>query len=136
MELLQRLSRVGVDDDVVRTALDDLERVGLVDDVAFARELVESRAGHRLEGDRAIRAALRAKGVDAAVGEAALSEVGGGDEEARALELAEQRARRLTGIPPERAYARLLSFLQRRGYGYGLASSAARRALAIEAEAD
>ncbi len=127
---------MGVGDDDVRSALEDLERVGLVDDAAFARELVESRAGHRLEGDRAIRSALRSKGVDPAVGEAALAEIGGGDEEARAFELAELRARRLSGLPPERAYPRLLSFLQRRGYGYGLASGAARRALAIDGTRD
>ena len=136
MELQQRLARVGVDDEAVRGALEDLERVGLIDDVAFARELVESRAGHRLEGDRAIRSALRAKGVDAAIGEAALIESGGENEEARAAALAEQRAGRLSGLPAEKAYARLLSFLQRRGYGYGVASAAARRALAIQAEPD
>lgn len=135
-ELLDRLSRIGVDEGAVGAALEDLERVGLVDDAAFARQVVEWRAGGRLEGDRAVRAALRAKGVDPAVGEAALHDVAPTDEEARALELAERRARRLSGLPPERAYARLLSFLQRRGYAYGRASAAARRALAIEADAE
>jgi regulatory protein len=130
-ELAERLSRIGTDPDILRQALADLERVGLIDDAAFARDLVESRTQNRLEGDRAVRAALWAKGIAPELVDGALAEVGTSDQE-RADELARKRALRLQGLPPERAYARLLGLLQRRGHGYAVASSAARRALRVE----
>lgn len=134
-ELTDRLLRIGTEPDVVDGVLADLERVGLVDDRAFARDLVAARAEGRLEGSRAIRSALHAKGVPADVAEAAMAE-GGAPEEERAHELARRRAGRLRSLPPEKAYARLMGLLQRRGHGYGVASAAARRALAIDPAED
>jgi regulatory protein len=134
-ELADRLSRIGTDPEILDGVLADLERVGLVDDDAFARELIAARMGGRLEGDRAVRAALRAKGLDPHLVERSIAEAGG-DEQARADELARARAPRLAALPPERAYARLLGLLQRRGHGYGVASSAVRRALSIDRPED
>jgi regulatory protein len=132
---VDRLERAGLDADVVERAVADLERVGLVDDDAFARELVAARTNGRFEGDRAVRAALRAKGIDPGLAERSIEEAGL-DEQTRAEELARRRAPRLANLPPERAYGRLVSLLQRRGHGYAVAATAARRALAIEADAE
>jgi regulatory protein len=63
---------------------------------------------------------------------AAAIEEFGGDEDARALELARARARRLGSLPPERAYARLVGLLARRGYPHAVARQAARRALEVD----
>lgn len=105
----------------------DLEAAGLVDDERFARELVADRAAHRLAGNRGIRAALRQKGVAAEVAERALE--GAGDEEARALSLAEAKAARMWGLDPDAAYRRLFGLLVRRGFPPALASQASREAL-------
>ena len=128
-ELRRRLLAAGFEPADVATALEDLERAGLVDDARFARELVRDQAGRRLAGDRAIRAALRQKGVALVVAEDALQEAGGDDAD-RARELAESRVRRLTGLSPEVAYRRLFGLLVRRGYGPGVAREASRAVLA------
>jgi regulatory protein len=127
-ELRSRLRRAGFELPEIETALEDLEAAGLVDDERFAAELVRDRAGRRLAGPRAIRAALREKGVSADATERAMAEVEG-DERERALRLAETRASRLAGLAPEAAYRRLVGLLQRRGYGFDLARWAATQAL-------
>lgn len=130
-ELRSRLLRAGFDTAQVEGELERLEAVGLVDDVDFARRVVEHEVSARLSGRRAIVNRLAAKGVDRATIERTLEEVGVPDEE-RALELARGRARRLGGLRPERAYPRLVAFLTRRGYEPALASSAARAALDVQ----
>ena len=64
--------------------------------------------------------------------ERALAGLGAEDEETRVLELARSRTSRLAGLPPEKAFARLVSFLARRGYAPDLARRAARTALAVD----
>jgi regulatory protein len=117
----------GFDEPDVDGALIDLEAAGLVEDARFAFELVRHQAGRRLAGDRAIREALRAKGVSPDVVEEAVQAAG--DEAARAFELAERRARRLSHLPPESAYRRLLGLLTRRGYPFEIAREACESAL-------
>ncbi len=134
-ELRDRLHRAGFSEDAIAPVMEGLTRVGLVDDRAFARELAEFRFRGRLEGSRAVRTALWQKGLAPDVIDAAVAEAEGEeDEDARAGELARSRVGRLRSEPPEKAYARLLGFLQRRGYGYGPASRAARLALALDAD--
>jgi regulatory protein len=125
-ELRTRLLRAGFDSDQVTEALAGLEAAGLIDDERFAAELVRSQAG-RLSGARAIRHALRLRGVAPDVAEAAL--VQAGDEFDKAVELARRRASRMRGLPPDVAARRLSGLLLRRGYGYDLAASAVRAAL-------
>jgi regulatory protein len=127
-ELRRRLTLAGYETEEIDLALSDLEQAGLVEDVRFARELVRDQASRKLAGDRAIRSALRQKGIASEVVEAALDEAG--DEAERAEALAESRARRLGHLPPEVAYRRVFSLLVRRGYGSSLAREVSRRALA------
>jgi len=119
----------------VAEVLGRLEAVGLVDDRAFARSLAEHAFGNRRAGERSVRAALSGKGVAPEAVAAAIEEFGG-DEEARAFELARTRALRLGSLPPERAYARLVGLLARRGYAHAVARHAARRALDVDAPDD
>ena len=107
-----------------------LERVGLVDDEAFARQFAEHRFGSRKEGSRAVAQGLRAAGIESSLAEA-VSHQATEDDEERAAELARSRVSRLSGVTPEKAFARLSSLLMRRGYGPQIARSAARKALEI-----
>jgi regulatory protein len=133
-ELRDRLARAGFQDEEIEHTLVDLERVGLVDDERFARELVKDQATRRSAGDRAIRAALRQRGVDQDTADRALE--GTMDEEARAFELADRQANRLRGVPIEAAHRRILGQLMRRGYPPAMAREATRRALAERSDAD
>ena len=113
--------------------LQRLERVGLVDDRAFARQYAEHRFGTRKEGSRGVMQGLRAAGIAPALA-ASVAEEAPDDDEERAADLARSRASRLRGVPPEKAFARLSSLLMRRGYGPEIARSAAREALEIVAD--
>jgi regulatory protein len=126
-ELRQRLRQAGFEQEEIEGALVDLEQMGLVDDERFAREFVRDRVTTRLAGRRAIKAALRQKGVGADVADLALTEAG--DDAENAAELAARKAARLVNLPPEVAYRRLYSLLLRRGYGHGVAVRACSEAL-------
>jgi len=126
-ELRRRLVRAGFDADDVETTLAGLEASGLIEDGRFAREVVRHQTGSRLAGDRAIREALRAKGVAPDVVERAVGEAG--DESERALDLAQRRAPKLASLGPEQAHRRLFGLLMRRGYPVDVAREATREAL-------
>lgn len=129
-ELERRLLAAGFEPEEVEDVLVRLERVGLVDDDAFARQYAEQRFGSRKEGSRAVARGLRAAGIAPSLAEAA-SQGAPEDEEERAADLARSRVSRLAGVAPEKAFARLSSLLMRRGYGPEMARSAARKALEI-----
>jgi regulatory protein len=126
----RRLLAARFEADEVQDVLTRLERVGLIDDEAFARQYAEHRFGARKEGSRAVAQGLRAAGIAPALAEMAAEGAPDEDEE-RAAELARSRATRLAGVAPEKAFARLSSLLMRRGYGPQIARSAARKALEI-----
>jgi regulatory protein len=131
-ELERRLVRAGFDrDDEVTPELRRLERVGLIDDEAFARAVAEHGFGARGEGRRAVGARLRAAGIAPETSEAILEERSADEEPELALDLARRRAPRLTQLPTPTAFHRLTSFLVRRGYAPEVARGAARRALGI-----
>jgi regulatory protein len=123
-----RLRSAGFDAEMVAEELVRLQEVGLLDDERFAQEFAEHALGRRLSGRRAVASSLAAKGVSRPLIERALQDLGG-DEDARAAELARSRASRLLGVAPEVAYRRLVSFLARRGYEGSVARRAAASAL-------
>lgn len=130
-ELESRLRQAGFEQAEVSSELDRLEEVGLLDDGAFARELADHHVTARGSGRRAVAGALAAKGVSRHTIEETLADLEGNEAE-RALEVARDRARRLTSLRPEVAYGRLVSFLARRGYDGGTSREAARTALDLD----
>jgi regulatory protein len=131
-ELERRLLSAGFEASEVADVLTRLERVGLVDDEAFARQMADHQFGTRRAGSRAVTRGLLAKGIAPELA-ARVAEQGRCDEEARALELARSRALRLGGVEQFKAFGRLSSFLMRRGYPPEVARSAARTALEVDA---
>jgi regulatory protein len=130
-ELERRLLGARFEPGEVEDVLVRLERVGLVDDEAFARQFAEHRFGSRKEGSRAVMQGLRAAGIAPSLAET-VAQDGPGDDEERAADLARSRVTRLAGVPPEKAFARLSSLLMRRGYSPEIARSTAREALEIQ----
>jgi regulatory protein len=105
----------------------DLERVGLIEDGRFAREVVRDQTKRRLSGRRSIRATLRQRGVDDALIEESLSEAG--EDGARARELVARRIERMIDLGPNGAFRRLYGLLLRRGYDPETARTACREAV-------
>ena len=135
-ELERRLRQAGFEPEEVEPELDRLAAVGLVDDEDFARRLLEHEIGNRKSGARAVRARLLAKGVDRDLVERTLTLVPSGTEFERALERAASRVARTRSLAPEKAFARLVGELMRRGYDASVAREAVAKALHIEAGTD
>ncbi len=134
-ELERRLVGAGFDADEVDDELERLERVGLIDDEAFARALAEHAVGRRREARRVVAGRLAAAGVAGDTAASVLDDLAV-DEDAQADALAVERAGRLAGIAPDKAFARLSGLLMRRGYAPEIARRSARRALALQADED
>lgn len=115
-ELEQALAKRNTDPEVARHVLDRLTEVGLVDDREFAGAWVSYRQGPKHLSRRALRAELTRKGVDRSVIDEVLQEVDEGDEYRAAYDLAERKARPMSGLAPEVRWRRLAGALARRGF--------------------
>ena len=116
-ELRKYLSDKGFQDGVVEEVVARLNRVGLVDDITFARFWRDSRARFRPRGRRVLGYELSQKGVDSATIEEALDDY---DEAAALRSAAEEQARRLQHLPADQFRRRLIGRLVRRGFTYEL----------------
>lgn len=116
-ELRERLRRKGLPGDAIEETVARLRAAGLVNDEQFARQWVAERgSGAHARGRSLLAAELRARGIRDG-GAAALDDL---DEEAQAREVARGHAAKLRVETYEEFYRRLGSFLQRRGFGYGV----------------
>lgn len=111
-------------EDVVERTLDRLERMGYLDDSAFAAYWTEQRERFSPRSARAIRQELRQLGVDAETAAASADSEG---DEARAIAAGRKRLGSLAQADYQTFYTRMGGFLQRRGFGYGVARAAIRR---------
>ena len=128
-QLTDLLAKRGIPDDVAESVLDRFGEVGLIDDAAFARAWVTSRQSGRGLARRALKAELRAKGVDGEVAEEAVALVDDQDEWEAARRLVQRRLPGLRRVDRVTAERRLVGMLARKGYGSGLAGWVVREAL-------
>jgi regulatory protein len=129
-ELERTLRSRDLPDDVIQHEIDRLERVGLIDDIALAQNLVGVLQERKGLGRTAIASELTRRLLSPAAIEYALELVDTGDELARARELAVKRATQLTSYDRETAERRLAGFLARRGYSGSTVRAAVQHALA------
>jgi len=132
-ELEQRLLGAGFEREEVDDVLVSLERVGLIDDAQFARQMADYQFGSRKAGSRAVTGALIQKGIAPDVVARVLEDPAQNEEE-RALDLATSKAVRMGAIDPVKAFNRLSGLLARRGYSPEVARNAARKALSVHAD--
>jgi regulatory protein len=130
-ELDRRLRGAGFAEETVAAALGRLRALGLVDDADFARRWVEERAASKGLGRDALISELRAKGVEVAVAERAIA-AAGGDEVARAIEVAATLVGRVARKPLERQASSLWQMLRRKGYSAETAEAAVKAVLPPE----
>src|ERR1700742_415654 len=135
-ELEGQLAKRGYPDDVSARVLDRLTQVGLVDDVDFAEQWVQSRRVNAGKGKRALAAELRTKGVDNDVITAALADIDAGAERQRAEQLVRDKLRRekLADDDDPKVMRRLVGMLARRGFGQSMAVDVVTCELANERE--
>ena len=109
---------------------DDLVARGYVDDAAFARHWVTSRAA-RGYGAARLRAELRARGVASALIDTALGALDRGGQLDEARRLAGRRLPALRRAAPEKAATRLRDHLLRRGFPGGVVAQVVRESLRL-----
>ena len=118
-ELYRKLMRREYGEAVVSAALDDLARLGYVNDEQFAKTKALSAAEHKHHGRRRAFLELLKAGVKGDVADKALDDVyDAHDSTAAARLLAEKQAPRLRKLEPMVARRRLVGMLQRRGFDY------------------
>jgi regulatory protein len=118
-ELQKKLMRREYGETVVNAVLDDLARLGYVNDERFAKTKAMSAAQYKHHGRRRAFVELRRAGVAQDVAERALDDVyAGRDNTAEARELARKRLPRLKRLDVQVARRRLVGMLQRRGFDY------------------
>ncbi|MBC7225777.1 MAG: RecX family transcriptional regulator [Thermoflexales bacterium] len=125
-EIRERLAE-RYDAETAGEVLERLRRSGLVDDREFARYWVQNRLQHNPRGAMALRQELRQKGVDESAIEEALAEY---DEEEAAARAAEAARRKLRGLAPDLFRRRLMDYLLRRGFPYGIVRAVVQQILA------
>ncbi|WP_144711151.1 regulatory protein RecX [Curtobacterium pusillum] len=130
-ELRTMLGKNDLDPDVVEHEIDRLTRVGLLDDVALATDLVDRLHDRKSLGRQGVVAELRRRGIDQTAIDAALDAAADDDDDEflRAVELAQKRAGQLRGLDRATAERRLSGFLMRKGYNGGIVRIAVERAL-------
>lgn len=123
--LVAYLQKREIPAEVFEPILDRFEAIKLIDDAEFAAMWVRSRRQIRGSGPAALRRELQQKGIAPNLIEQAVAERIGGDFET-ALNLAERKLRTLSRYPVEKQRQRLLDFLVRRGYNFGIAHNCVR----------
>jgi regulatory protein len=128
-QLADLLADRDVPDDAAEAVLDRLGEVGLIDDEAFAQAWVSSRQAGRGLARRALKAELRAKGVDDDVAATAVEAVDDDDERETARRLVDRKIPGMRRLDRATATRRLMGMLARKGYSGGLAAGVVREAL-------
>ncbi len=118
-ELDNALAGMEIAPEIRRGILEELRELGLVDDVRFAREFVGARVDLKRLGPHRLKFELRKLGVSPAIVDRALEEA---FPSGRQEELAWIAARKKLGsrTPGERDVRRVIDFLKRKGFDYGV----------------
>ena len=118
-EIVDKLTQKGYDRNIVAQVADDLEAVGLVNDLEFSRAWVKERLRIRPRGRRMLGQELWQKGIAKEVAEKAIQEAFEKvDERQLAAELLKRRLGRYQGLEKEKAKRRMADFLLRRGFDW------------------
>jgi regulatory protein len=129
-ELERRLRERSFSPGVIAETVDRLERVGLVDDLEYARVFLRERTSRRAVGNQIIRRQLAERGVPRALVDQALEELEESDPDASGVVSETERCQkaldkllpRYADLEPQVRRRRLTAALSRRGFAFALIS--------------
>jgi regulatory protein len=133
-EIRQKLSKKDYEEAVIESAIEQMTRMGYLDDRSFARFWIESRSRSKPLGKQALRYELRQKGIADAIVRELLDELV--DESSAAYQAAEGRVRRMKGSSQRDFKQKLGAFLQRRGFRYDAVNQALNQLIEELSESD
>ncbi len=116
-EIALRLRRSRFHDDTIQQVLSRLKEQGLINDGAFAIFWRENRESHRPRSRRLLELELRQKGVDTETISKAVLEV---NDKLSAYNIAQKKARSLSGLDYPNFRKRLGAHLKQRGFSFEL----------------
>lgn len=114
-EVKRWFARKKVSEEDSKIALDELKKIGLVDDEAFAKWWVDQRVTFRPKSSRLIVLEIVQKGVDRELARKVVDESNLNDE-SMAFQLIEKKKRVWERLMPEERKKKAVSFLQTRGF--------------------
>lgn len=117
-EVRQNLVKKEVPEPVIEIVIGRLERLGYLDDIAFARFWIENRDNFKPMSPRALRYELRQKGIEDNILDPLLDEIV--DVHEAAYRAIEKRKWRFRGKTRQEFKHKLSGTLQRRGFYYGV----------------
>ncbi len=123
-EMRSRLTRLNYEKEFIEQAVIRLKEMGLLDDASFARYWVENRASFSPRSRQLLSAELRHKGVDTEIIREVVSSA---DESEDAYRAAQKKVKTLHGYDYQTFRRKLMSYLQRRGFGYGITKEVTER---------
>ena len=121
-ETVAYLEKRGLSENQIEAVVSRLQRANLLDDEAFAQYWVENRERFRPRGTRALRYELRTKGIAEALIDEALASI---DMSASAHRAASRKAEQLNHLDEPTFRRKLIEYLARRGFDYGVARETA-----------
>jgi len=115
-ELRSRLLQKGFENKVIEEAIAAIAKIGLIDDLEFARLWVSSRIKRPL-GLKRLSFELKQKGVDKDIIEKVVGEYNCPEKEEEVIrELLEQKLKKLSGLDRHKIKERLWGFFLRKGF--------------------
>ena len=120
-ELSKKLLDKGFDGEVVEETLNELEAQGILNDRAYAQNLVSRFTHAKPSGMRKISFELKRHGVSSQLQEEMIANAAPEEEIQRARELAEGRWEKWKSLPGIKRKKRVFDFLIRRGFNFQLA---------------
>jgi regulatory protein len=124
-EIRQRLEKKGFDPAVTGETIEHLRTSGLLDDRRFAGDWVDNQTEFRPRGRRLLQYELRYKGLDDEVIQEALEKAAGEDD--LAYQAGIRKAQLLSRLERSEFRLKLIQYLARRGFSYGVAAGAVNR---------
>jgi regulatory protein len=124
-ETRTRLQKHGYDSREIEKVVEQLKRLQLLDDAAFAAYWKENRNSFRPRSQRMLKMELRRKGVESDIIDEAIEDV---DETENAYRAAMSKARTLPVADFQVFRQRLGGYLQRRGFSYGVINNIVKQA--------
>ncbi len=116
-EVAQKLRKKEFDDSTIERVIIRLRELDLLDDAAFARYWIDQRETFKPRSRMALRQELMQKGIAREIIDEYLDEV---DETAAALKAVRAKAMRWRALPDDEYRRKVMGFLQRRGFYYGV----------------
>lgn len=124
----QILEKREIDTEIAEAVITRFIEVGLIDDLAYAETVVNSRQKFKGLAKSAIKRELSQKGVEAGIVEQVTGDITVEDEFEMAIELANKRIVRMANLEYAVRQRRLNSYLARKGYSSSIVIAAVKQA--------